>query len=496
LPTAIPHEPRSAIDHYDLFNPRRGWKANTALIISPYVEFNFFKTFVERLQPKGLHVVIDDGCRLEDLEVIRRAVAAGGMKDARRLHIAVGAALGLVHAKIYYIIWKTPGGQRAQSLVYGSANATRQGFSGTVNAELISDIRLSQSQHAEAINWCDQVFEATRSKTMVKIAASGNIKLADGINLRLPALRVAPSIRKSGNLDHFLQRGRLLSPYRPDPSFLSVPINLKEALPRGVLEDAAAAAGFTTKETKRLKFPYITTHLDRSTAPSVVADGEDDADVGNWRSKYFVWTHLGDWCSEPCFKLHGAEFKKKGADEREAALKQLSTLVDHSLRSEFRNRYHSALDRLCAIFGNDTERYLQATSDGIDRKHYDKLFDERIDRDLELSEDEEFRVRFTFGYELVQVPRFRQDVVGWRGFVNSFSRQLCLSHLRGRSQSLLLRSLVEVLEKIGVQDDVFDDAAKLIVTLRSEWGRTILGSDKFGAEDRSSVGRRLADYHL
>ncbi|MGE3917567.1 MAG: hypothetical protein AB7F78_17885, partial [Hyphomicrobiaceae bacterium] len=453
MPSAASQQSRKAADHYDLFVPRQGWKADTALVMSPYVEYNFFRTFFERLRPKRLHVVVDDGCRVEDLDVIRKAVTAGGLKDARRLHIAVGAALGLVHAKIFYIVWKTPGGQRAQSLVFGSANATRQGFSGTVNAELISDTRLSKLQHAEAVNWCDQVLEATRSKSMVRISASGKIKLADGMNLRLPALRVAPSIRKSGNLDHFLQRGRLLSPYRPDPSFLSVPINLKEALPRGVLEDAAAAAGFTTKETKRLKFPYISAHTERSPALGEAADREEDADVGNWRSKYFVWTHLGDWCSEPCFKAHGAEFRKRGADEREAALEQLSALTDHSQRKDLRDRYHAALDRLCRIFEGDMEKYLHATSGVLDRKHYDRLFDERIDRDLDLANDEVFRIRFTFGYELVQVPRFRQDVAGWRGFVNSFARQLCLSHLRGRSQSLMLKSLVDVLQEIGQSND-------------------------------------------
>ncbi|MEQ1670257.1 MAG: hypothetical protein ABL893_05315, partial [Hyphomicrobium sp.] len=300
-------------------------------------------------------------------------------------------------------------------------------------------------------------------------------------------------IRKSGNLDHFLQRGRLLSPYRPDPSFLSVSINLKEALPRGALEDATTGAGFTTKETKRLKFPYIATHLERSLILSDVAESDVDADVGNWRSKYFVWTHLGDWCSEPCFKAHGAEFKKKGAGEREAALDQLRSLADRSLRVDARHRYHAALDRLCSIFGSETEKYLLTTSSGLDRKHYDKLFDERIDRDLDLSYDEEFRVRFTHGYELVQVPRFRQDVAGWRGFVNSFARQLCLSHLRGRSQSLMLRSIVDLLQEISVPDDVFDDAGKLTSTLRSEWGRAIFNADK---ETRSTVGRRIADYHV
>ncbi|MGE3918422.1 MAG: hypothetical protein AB7F78_22235, partial [Hyphomicrobiaceae bacterium] len=100
-----------------------------------------------------------------------------------------------------------------------------------------------------------------------------------------------------------------------------------------------------------------------------------------------------------------------------------------------------------------------------------------------------------FGYELVQVPRFRLDVAGWRGFVNSFARQLCLSHLRGRSQSLMLKSLVDVLQEIGQSNDVFDDAGKLISTLRSEWGRAISNADKFGNEIRSTLGRKIADYH-
>src|SRR3546814_19119570 len=40
-----------------------------------------------------------------------------------------------------------------------------------------------------------------------------------------------------------------------------------------------------------------------------------------------------------------------------------------------------------------------------------------VDRDLELVTDPEFLARFINGCEVIDVPRFRMDIVGWRSFV-------------------------------------------------------------------------------
>jgi hypothetical protein len=123
---------------YDLLARRTGWKPQAALIVSPYVEEHFFRTVAGELRPKRMHVVIDDGCRREDLQTVQDAVNACGRKRPPTLRCKLGSARGLVHIKLFYVLWETAGGRAAHSLVFGSANATRQGFSGTDNAELVA----------------------------------------------------------------------------------------------------------------------------------------------------------------------------------------------------------------------------------------------------------------------------------------------------------------------------------------------------------------------
>src|SRR6185503_13533434 len=114
---------------FDLLRRHKpGWKPEAALVVSPYVEAEFFTRLARDLRPKRIHVVIDDGCRREDRETINEALVEGGHK--RPPFMKLGSARGLVHMKLFYVRWKTAGRRAAHSLVFGSANATRQGFSG------------------------------------------------------------------------------------------------------------------------------------------------------------------------------------------------------------------------------------------------------------------------------------------------------------------------------------------------------------------------------
>src|SRR3978361_718903 len=97
--------------HYDLF-ARPGWKARSVLVVAPYVEKTFFRRLVKDLAPGMLTVVIDDGCRPEDVRMIR----ALRSKD-QQVQVALGGSSGLVHAKVFHIEWETPGGKSAHSLV-------------------------------------------------------------------------------------------------------------------------------------------------------------------------------------------------------------------------------------------------------------------------------------------------------------------------------------------------------------------------------------------
>ncbi len=103
-------------------------KADTVLVVTPYVEREFFEGLIRDLRPKRLNVVIDDGCRPDDVQMIRDAVAASKRRIV--LTCVFGSAPGLVHLKLFYIVWRTEAKRTARTLIFGSANATKQGFSG------------------------------------------------------------------------------------------------------------------------------------------------------------------------------------------------------------------------------------------------------------------------------------------------------------------------------------------------------------------------------
>lgn len=458
----------SAVGSYDLFARKPGWKAESVLIVTPYVEGDFFQTIIGELRPKSLHVVIDDGCRREDLITVRDAIAACGHKRPPILSCKLGSAAGLVHMKLFYTRWRTAGGHVAHSLVFGSANATRQGFSGVDNAELVASARLSASRHEEIILWCRQVIEATNRQHPSRVEAARGVELTRGMHLRLPAITVGREVTTVSSFDLWLQRGRLLSSYRPDPAFLHIPVHLKKGLPQADLVKVAQGAGFTVRETKRLNYPYISTLVDSYEDEE---DNEPDEELGNWRRKLFVWTHLGDWCSEATFEAHGDEFRRRGFEEREEALTQLERLLAPSDRRFEHDRFVGRLEKLWNDLGDDAPSLLHGRSKP-DIRFYTAVFEERVARDLSLASDAEFRDRFLRGFEIVEVPRFRNDIAGWKGFVESLARQLVLDNARRRSQSKLLKAIQEAFKKSLVDTMVLDDHEKLVAALRDLWRRT------------------------
>jgi hypothetical protein len=308
------------------------------------------------------------------------------------------------------------------------------------------------------------------------------------MHLRLPGLTVGRLVPELSNLDLWIQRGYLLSEYRPDPSFLRVPIPLARSLAQPEQARIAATLGFATPQTKRFNYAYLDSLETSSLYSDLGDDDEDDDGVANWRRKLFVWTQLGDWCSEACYNEHQEQFRRRGFAERQERLERLEELRTAAALADARDRFLGALSDLWSALGADAPTLLHGRS-GIDLGHYRTSFDQRVARDLELADDEEFRKRYIRGYELVQVPRFRNDIAGWREFVNSFARQLCLDETRGRSQSKLMQAVREAFDNAGEDEATFEDPEHLLTALRKIWQRP----------DRSRIAegaRTVSQYHL
>ncbi len=452
-------------DHsFDLFERRPGWKAEDVLVVTPYVEREFFTRLAGGLRPRRLSVIIDDGCRLDDVDMVTKAVAKVGGRSASGLRCVLGSAPGLMHLKLFYIVWRTPGKRTARTLIFGSANATRQGFGGLVNAELIASCGLTVGRHADVIAWCDAAIVASRSKASVAVPVARDVELGKGIRLRLPALTVGRKKSAMASFDLWVQRGWLLSEYRPDASFLRIPIHLGKGLSQTDQERVAATSGFFVPAKKRLTFPFAVPEGQTASGADVYG-GDEDGDGGNWRRKFFVWTQLGEWCSEACYYAEHHHFRRKGYEEREANLRRLEAMRSDLVRDVERARFLGALAKLWIDFRDDAAELLRG-ADALDEGYYARLFDQRVDRDLALMGDEEFRGRYLSGYELSQVPRFRPDVRGWRDFIESLVRQVCLDGVRKGSQALLPRVILDAAKSVGRGENIFDDPADLVDLLK------------------------------
>jgi hypothetical protein len=449
------------MDHYDLL-ARPDWTAKSVLIVSPYVERKFFKRIVRQLRPSKLTVVIDDGCRPEDVTMILDLA-----RQKTQVCVALGSAPGLVHAKIFHVEWLTPGGQCRHTFVYGSGNATRQAFDGNINSEVMCKVRLTATNHAPILDWAERVFTtASTGAPDPMIPPVHDAWLANGISIRLPGMTIKHAGNKANNFDLWLQRGRLLSAFRPDPSFLRVQVKLLNELPSGDAERVVQSIGFEIPKTQRLSYPYVMT--------AGAADEENDA-PGNWRSRYFAWTQLNDWCSDSCFRANRDQFRKAGHEDRLQNLRLLQEMTDPGPKNTACLLFLERVVGLWKAFGPQAATFLESRNGTVDHDLYRRSFEQRVDRDLELAEDEEFKNRYINGCEVIDVPRFRMDPAAWRSFVESFARQTHLEWLKKRSQSLIFQQIYKALD--DVDDDTFDDPRELVKLLRSKWNTTIEGDD-------------------
>ncbi|WP_419809152.1 hypothetical protein [Sphingomonas sp.] len=174
-----------------------------------------------------------------------------------------------------------------------------------------------------------------------EIDAATDLNLGVGLQLRLPGIKVGRERHSLSNFDLWIQRGYLLSDFRPEQSFLKLPVRLKQALGQNEQSRMVSLSGFEVPATKNLTYHYPgeagadDMHNDAASA--------DDSDAGNWRRRLFVWTHLGDWCSEACYKADSGTFRKRGYEDRVALVKTLAGLNDPASLGRARGAFIDAI---------------------------------------------------------------------------------------------------------------------------------------------------------
>jgi hypothetical protein len=454
------------MDSYDLLR-KEDWKAESTLVITPYVTEEFFDRLLKIVRPKKLFILVDDGCRDEDLEMLN------SLKDKRRglkTYIAQGAAQGgLVHAKVFHTIWlNKTATQRRETIVIGSGNATGPAFGEKGNAEIFARVDISKSPDApdlktKFVEMRGAIEAAQKGSQARTVDAEAELRIADGIVLRWPKIKVKPSRNIPDSFDAWLQRGWLLSSYLPDVDFLKVAVKLKKALPPSAIEASVNRADWETNKSQVIRHTYLGVDAEPN---DTAQDDKVKLDAENWRAKYFVQTHLGYWCSDACYHEKKDEFVKARKDNRAACLRQLSELKDIGPLARERGRFIMKLRDLWVALGFDASGYLNAKGDSLDERHYCELFDKKIKQDLKKLKSEEFCDRFKSGVQITRVPKFRDDKEGWDSFLGSFENQLMFENGKERSQNLVFQRV-----KICVELE----AGEIYLKLQSRWQKNVKG---------------------
>ncbi|CAN7549751.1 hypothetical protein LJR277_003778 [Pseudomonas sp. LjRoot277] len=458
-----------------------GFKTDLALVIAPYVESKFMVNLIKQMQPNRLCLLVDDGIRAEDLQRIRKDCGRGV-----KLEIRLARAAGLMHMKAFYFefVREEAPKRRKRRLLFGSANATNSAFHGGRNAELIADVDLAIREDANVADYFSSILETFNNDTSAVVEAR-EVWLSKQPTLYLPRFKSIVIGTMPSGFDTWLQRGMLAAQFRNAPQFATLTIHLKQALPQDLIAKIFASRSFTEKGGRNIvRYGYMN-------GTDEITVNEEECEKPRWKSRYAVWTHLGDWISSECYKAHSKSMKSKAANSRDTKIKDLIKYSSDQIWR--RERIDALLEALNQVWGDlkaagvPPSKYLESIQGNLNSEFYEKRFTQKLDQDLQLANDEDFKKRYVNGYEFPDVPRFRQDTAAWESFVRSWCESIAVEAIKNRTLSLVARQIRKAMEYEGLAliDLEHTDISKY---LRNNW-------ETKWEDDEITVGDWIAGYY-
>ncbi|MFD2233550.1 hypothetical protein [Phaeospirillum tilakii] len=467
---------------YKLFEVPEGYETDVVLVMAPYFDRAFAKRIASDLAPKRIRFLVDDGSRQEDLDALRKSFP----RDAD-VRIALGAAAGLVHLKGFYFEFVKVDGQRQnrkRKFLFGSANATEPAFSGRRNAELVADVDLTRGEDRALLDYLQTVVAAIEEEEGGAVPESTH-SLRNAPTLYLPKFTVTPMGPPPG-FDAWLQRGLLVAKYKAAQQFLTVAVRLNAALPADMISTTFAGRRLLEPgERSVVRYPYV---------GNLEPEEADEQAAHQWNARLGMWTHLGNWVSESCYRAHRKTMKSKTSSERQARIEMLR---DNGDDPKWRaDRQKEFLLALSGVWRDLKEQdinpgdFLDGDRRGVDRAQYAKRFDKKFESDLLMAKDEDFYERYVTGYEFPAVPHFRQDQRAWESFSLSWCTTVAVEASRPNTSSLLTRCIRDAFEARGeVLADIPDKG--ILKWLRAEWGNNITID-----ENETTVGEHISGYWM
>ncbi len=466
---------------YKLLSVPNGYSTDVALVIAPYVDLVFLKDLVARLNPARLCLLVDDAIQPEALHKIR---------DCRRrgfdIEVRVARATGLMHMKAFFFefVRNEAPRRRKRRLLFGSANATNAAFNGRVNAELIAESDLMINEDADIANYFSQILSTFDSPKEHAVGAFSGWLSQQPI-LHLPKFRSAPPDKATLGFDAWLQRGVLAAQYRNAPQFAILNIKLKKALPQDLVAQIFARSSFTEQgERNVVRYAYLNGADD--------VDAEDaEAEQSNWKARFAVWTHLGDWVSYDCHSAHREIMKSKSSATRNRNISQILRHEDDDPWIE--SRIEQLLAGLHQVWTElkgakvSPGDYLESRNGGLNPVPYRERFLLKQKQDLLLAQDEDFKKRYINGFEFPAMPRFRQDTMAWEAFVRSWCESIAVEAVKSRTTSLVAKQIKRAMTFLKTD---LSELSPLEIerVLRKHWGTEWDGKNM-------TVGEVIACYH-
>lgn len=467
---------------YQLFEIPTGYETDLVLVVAPYYCEKFVKEIMGRLQPRKIRFVIDDGARVEEIEKLKKCC---GDTDIR---IALGGVSGLVHLKCFYIEFvKTEGReQRKRRFHFGSANATEAAFGGRTNAELIASVDLFSAADRNLIDYFSSVINAIETGGG-KVEGIECEALRNSPSLLLPTFNVKKLDHVPG-FDSWLQRGNLVAKYREPHQFMTVAVTLKKSLPPGRIAKTFAFRQLIQQGDRNvLRFGY--------TEGQKVSEDDVEEVTPQWKAKYCVWTHLGDWVSDDCFRTFGKTMRSKSSQAREVKVQRLREHADDDVWKNARKQQF--LETLEAVWrdlrneGVDPSHYLDGLADGLadgpNHLLYGTRFENKLAADILAACDQAFCDRYINGYEFPATPRFRQDTTAWENFALSWCESILLECAKASTSSLLAKLVFEFTEsrEFSLEDRTAEDLLRFV---RKYWNK------KAYSDHQGTVGEWIEAY--
>lgn len=427
------------------------------VVVSAYGGDGFFSALARQLKPRQVDVVLDQSA---PVELVRDTTKRIG-KRLRTLRVA--RANQLMHAKVYYLRWRSPDRARDVHVFHwGSANASESGFGGGFdgskgNAECMAWARVfpGARRHRRLFEWIRRIAESQGDTHVPSVA----LDLAVGVHLDLPTLRLADA-QATRSFDAWLQRGRLCHKYEVDPSFLRLTVQLKTPLPTAEVARVLISADLVPDTGPRqLRWNYL----------QVAHDQEQTQGAWRWRAQHFVDSNIGYWTSGACFDALGKHFSAANSDLRERELDRVRTDVAGKEGAWVER----LLEKIHGVYGQfdeiDRSRYFHTRNGVLDEERYRESARRQLALDVKKARDPVFRSQYVQRFVFPRVPWFRADRDNWEDFASSVAEAIWLQLHKSRVSNALARVVRDQLDSLAFDGEPVERADDLLDYLRENW---------------------------